>query len=185
MSNNSNAAAHGDGAASGDERVTQLATLVYVQRDSPSPALSASASETLMLHRNKRPGDYHYGKWNGLGGKFLPGETAEECAEREVFEESGLTISSLDWRGVITFPLFDGRRDWCVFVFTASAHDGPLCEPPEGTLSWIPTANLCELTVWPGDRIFLPWIWGEMRFSARFVYTGGELSSHSVRWYAR
>ena len=30
----------------------------------------------------------HEGKWNGLGGKFEAGETPEECAIREVEEES-------------------------------------------------------------------------------------------------
>lgn len=52
----------------------KLATLCYVKR----------GGKTLMMHRVKRPTDIHFGKWNGLGGKLLPGETPEECVIREV-----------------------------------------------------------------------------------------------------
>ena len=46
----------------------KLATLCYVQH----------GQKTLMLHRIKKPQDIHQGKWNGLGGKLLPGETPEQ-----------------------------------------------------------------------------------------------------------
>ena len=62
----------------------KLATLCYVRRN----------GETLMIHRIKRMNDIHQGKWNGLGGKFNPGETPEECVLREIYEESGLIASN-------------------------------------------------------------------------------------------
>ena len=55
----------------------KLATLCYVKNN----------AKTLMIHRNKREGDIHDGKWNGLGGKLHLGETPEECVIREVKEE--------------------------------------------------------------------------------------------------
>ena len=63
----------------------KLATLCYV----------ISNGKTLMIYRNKKENDYHEGKWNGLGGKFEQGETPEECAIREVYEESGLIVTTL------------------------------------------------------------------------------------------
>ena len=78
------------------------ATLCYLRRD----------RYTLMLYRNKKPDDIHQGKWNGLGGKFEAGETPEECACREVREESGLIPDELVLKGVLTFPCFDGVNDW-------------------------------------------------------------------------
>ena len=57
-----------------------------------------------MIYRNKKQNDYHEGKWNGLGGKFEPGESPEECAIREIEEESGLKVASLRMKGFITFP---------------------------------------------------------------------------------
>ena len=55
-----------------------LATLVYV--------LSPDRSRVLMLHRNKRVDDIHFGKYNGLGGKVEPDEDVVSCAIREVAE---------------------------------------------------------------------------------------------------
>ncbi|MCF7797724.1 MAG: NUDIX domain-containing protein [Lentisphaeria bacterium] len=74
-------------------RRTILATLVYVQ----------DGEKTLMLHRVKKENDYHAGKWNGLGGKFEPGESPEACAIREVAEESGLQIKNPELCGHILF----------------------------------------------------------------------------------
>ncbi len=88
----------------------KLATLCYVQH----------GQKTLMLHRIKKPQDIHQGKWNGLGGKLLPGETPEQCVIREVEEESGITLSNPELRGILTFPNFDGNEDWYVFLFTAT-----------------------------------------------------------------
>ena len=76
-----------------------LATLCYVKHDGC----------TLMLHRNKKANDIHEGKWNGLGGKFEAGETPEECAIREVYEESGLSIRGPKLCGLLMFPNFKGN----------------------------------------------------------------------------
>ena len=45
----------------------------------------------LMLHRTKKKQDPNAGKWIGVGGKFEDGESPEECARREVEEETGLS----------------------------------------------------------------------------------------------
>ena len=152
-----------------------LATLCYLKRD----------GQTLMLHRIKKPNDVHEGKWNGLGGKFQPGETPEECAVREVREESGLQAERLNLRGVITFPLFSHDADWYVFIFVIPEFSGDLAESPEGELAWIPDGALLDLNLWEGDRIFLPWLDGPDFFSARFIYQAGRFVSHTVVFYPR
>jgi 8-oxo-dGTP diphosphatase len=151
----------------------KLATLCYVKKD----------NQTLMLHRVGRSDDHHLGKWNGLGGKFLPGETPEECVRREVFEESGLTVSKLTLKGFITFPLFDGKDDWYVFIFTAEAGPETIRESAEGKLAWINDADLLTLELWPGDRIFLPWLEQEKIFSAKFFYKEKIFQKHEVQFY--
>ena len=103
-----------------------LATLCYVR----------SQGRTLMVHRNRKPGDIHAGKWNGLGGKFEAGESPEECVRREVLEESGLEIENPRLRGLLTFPGFKGN-DWTVFVYTAGEFRGELIDSPEGDLRWV------------------------------------------------
>jgi 8-oxo-dGTP diphosphatase len=152
-----------------------LATLCYLKRD----------GRTLMLHRNKKENDVHEGKWNGLGGKFLAGESPEACAVREVLEESGFRVKALDLRGVITFPLFSHDRDWYVFVFVIRDFEGEMADSPEGELDWIPDEDLQSLNLWAGDRVFLPWLDRPEFFSARFVYENGRFISHTVAFYPR
>ncbi len=151
----------------------KLATLLYVR----------TASHTLMLLRNKKPNDTHHGRWNGLGGKFEAGETPEECARRELREEAGLIAEELNWRGLLTFPLFDGRDDWYVHVFVIPRFSGELIDSPEGELAWIANEELLDLNLWPGDRIFLPWVFGDRFFSARFNYRDGEVESYQYSFY--
>lgn len=150
-----------------------LATLVYVKRP----------GQTLMLHRIKRAGDMHQGKWNGLGGKFEPGESPEMCAIREVREESGLTISNPELRGILTFPDFRSGEDWYAFVFVARTFSGALIDCTEGVLEWIDDDRLLDLPLWEGDRIFLPWLDQDRFFSGLFVYEDGSLCSHTVSFY--
>jgi 8-oxo-dGTP diphosphatase len=152
----------------------RLATLVYVRE----------GGRTLMLHRNKRPSDTHFGKWNGLGGKFEPGESPEACMRREVREESGLEVEDALLKGFITFPAFEGGHDWYTFVYLVTKTRGTVAaDPPEGTLAWVPSTELLSLNLWEGDRIFLPWLDQGRFFSAVFRYQGGRLGSHDVVFY--
>lgn len=148
----------------------KLATLCYVRRD----------SQTLMVHRIKKANDMHQGKWNGLGGKLEPGETPEECAIREIREESGLVITDPLLKGVLTFPAFANDEDWYAFVFVARQFTGELIDSPEGRLAWIEDVDLSSLNLWEGDRIFLPWLEKPGFFSGKFVYKGGKLTHHQV-----
>lgn len=152
---------------------TVAATLCYLR----------SGGRTLMLHRNKKEGDVHRGKWNGLGGKLDAGESPEECVVREMREESGLTVLDARLRGVLTFPAFKAGEDWLVFLYTASRFEGALGVCAEGDLEWVEDAALAELPLWEGDRIFLPWLEQERFFSGKFTYLDGRLARHEVSFY--
>jgi 8-oxo-dGTP diphosphatase len=151
----------------------KLGTLCYVQK----------GSKTLMIHRNSQDGDFHLGKYNGLGGKFEPGESPEECVIREIKEESGLDIKDPQLKGVITFPLFDGVDDWYVFLYVVEEFSGELSDSTEGDLEWVETGKLVDLPLWEGDRIFLPWLQQENFFSAKFVYVNKKLKDWEVKFY--
>ena len=153
----------------------KLATLCYI--------MDKKNNSTLMLHRIKKENDYHQGKWNGLGGKLNQGESPEECAIREIKEESGLIVKNPLLKGFITFPNFDGVDDWYVFVFTIDEFEGRLIDSPEGKLASIPSEKLTSLNLWEGDKIFLDWIFKEKIFSAKFNYEKGNFIDYSVNFY--
>ena len=151
----------------------QLATLCYVKNN----------KKTLMIHRVKKENDMHEGKWNGLGGKFLPGESPEQCVIREVEEESGLKIKNPELKGFLTFPKFSKNLDWYVFVYEAYEFSGKLIDSNEGNLEWINDSKLNKLDLWDGDRIFFKWMKENKFFSAKFEYTNGKLKNHNVTFY--
>ena len=68
-------------------------TLCYLEQD----------GNYLMLHRIKKEHDINHDRWIGVGGKFEEGESPEECALREVREETGLVMNSWNYRVIVTF----------------------------------------------------------------------------------
>lgn len=151
-----------------------LSSLVYVRR------AAAGGGETLMIRKARGDGR---GLWNGLGGKFEPGESPEACARREVREEAGLELGALEWRGLLTFPRFDGAVDWYVFVFVCGDFRGEPRASDEGELRWLPTARLHEQPLQEGDRVFLPWLQQRRFFSAVLRYRDGRFAGHEVSFY--
>jgi 8-oxo-dGTP diphosphatase len=129
-----------------------LATLGYI--------LSPDGRQVLLIHRNRRRDDPHYGKYNGLGGKLERGEDVVSGMRREIREEAGLDCEKLALRGTISWPGF-GRNgeDWFGFIFRIDAWKGqPLRENAEGTLEWVEATRLLDLPLWEGDRHFLPFV---------------------------
>jgi len=150
-----------------------LATLCYIRKN----------GRTLMLHRIKKKNDLHEGKYNGLGGKLEDGETPEECVIREVYEESGLRIKNPLFKGMLTFPMFDGKNDWIVFVFRAKRFSGKMINSREGDLVWIENHKLLDLNLWEGDKKFLKYIDSDKIFSGKFIYINGKLKSYKMKLY--
>lgn len=147
-----------------------LATLGYV--------LSPDGRQVLLVHRNRRPDDAHFGKYNGLGGKLQPGEDVVACMKREIREEAGLECTSLLLRGTISWPGFGKQgEDWFGFIFRIERWAGqPNTENEEGTLEWVPVTRLLELPLWEGDRYFLPLVFErtDQQFHGVMPYRDGK-----------
>jgi len=86
-------------------------------------------------------------------------------------------------KGFITFPMFDGKEDWYVFLFVSDNYVGKLIDPKEGNLAWIPNEKLTEINLWEGDKIFIPWLFKDKFFSAKFNYEDGEFVDYEVNFY--
>lgn len=108
----------------------------------------------LMLHRTKKEFDENEGKWIGIGGRFEEGESPDECAAREIFEETGLTVRGLRCRGIVTFVSDEWGTEY-MYLFTAVSDTDAVTECSEGELQWISKPDVLSLNIWDGDRIFL------------------------------
>jgi len=151
-----------------------LATLGYI--------LSTDKKQVLLMHRNRRPNDAHYGKYNGLGGKLDPAEDIVACMRREIREESGLECESIILRGTISWPGFGKQgEDWFGFIFLIDCWNGtPLLENAEGTLEWVSIDRVLDLPLWEGDRFFLPLVFErtDRQFHGVMPYRDGK----PIRW---
>ena len=132
-----------------------------------------------MLYRNKKENDPSEGKWVGIGGKFEPGENADECLKREVREETGLNLTGYEFHGIIKF-VSDTWPDEDMYLFSAYQYEGnddfpyycagkaardetaddaekrlPVYDCNEGDLYWIPKDMILSLNLWEGDKYFL------------------------------
>ena len=127
-----------------------LATLGYV--------FSPDGQRVLLVHRNARPDDAHFGKFNGLGGKLESHEDVVTGFRREVREEAGIECDELQLAGTINWTGFGKHgEDWFGFIFRVTRFSGtPFDRNPEGDLIWVPVAEAMTLPMWEGDRHFLP-----------------------------
>ena len=152
----------------------KLTTLCYIENDH---------GEYLMLHRTKKQNDLNAGKWIGVGGKFEADETPEECLLREVYEETGLTLTHYRFRGIVTFLSNEWEGEY-MHLFTADKYEGTLCDCNEGELAWVPKNDVLKLNLWEGDHIFLRELLKNDRFfSLKLRYTGDVLTDSSFIRY--
>ena len=132
--------------------------------------------EVLMLHRVSKKNDVNAGKWIGVGGKLERDETPEACVLREVREETGLTLTQWQYRGIVDFE----SEDWAerMHLYTADGFSGKMTDCDEGKLAWIARDKVDSLSLWEGDRVFLRLlVQGEPFFRLKLVYHGETLTS--------
>jgi 8-oxo-dGTP diphosphatase len=143
----------------------RLTTICYIEQN----------GNYLMLHRTKKENDQSHDKWLGVGGKFEKDESPDECILREVKEETGLTLTSYQLRGVMTFVSDIWETEY-MFIYTADRFEGELTECSEGDLQWIKKTEVMNLKLWEGDKIFLKkLIDGDGFFTVKMEYEGEKL----------
>ncbi|MBO5260692.1 MAG: 8-oxo-dGTP diphosphatase [Coprococcus sp.] len=152
----------------------KITTLCYIEHD----------GKYLMLHRTKKENDINKDKWIGVGGHAEEGESPEDCVLREVKEETGLTLTSYKFRGLVTF-ISNEYENELMCLFTADGYEGEIITCSEGDLEWVDKSIVPTLPTWSGDAIFLKQLMSddERFFSLKLVYEGNELVSHVLNIY--
>ena len=145
--------------------MAKMTTLCYLER----------GEEYLLLHRTKKKNDENHDKWIGVGGKFEDGESPEDCVCREVLEETGLTLTSYRYRGIVTC-VSDLSPCEYMHLFTADGWTGEQTVCDEGELAWMSKRDFSALPMWEGDRIFLELLEQNVPFfSLKLMYRGDKL----------
>lgn len=151
------------------ETKSKLTTLCYIEKD----------EKYLMLHRVLKKNDINKDKWIGVGGHFEKGESPEDCLLREVKEETGLTLTSYQFRGIITFTFSSQGKETdteYMCLYTANGYEGELISCSEGNLEWVNKKDVFSLELWEGDKIFFRLLKeGRPFFSLKLVYQDDEL----------
>ena len=142
-------------------------TLCHIEKD----------GKYLMLHRIKKENDLNHDKWIGIGGKFEDKESPEECNKRETLEETGLTLNSCRYCGVVTFVSDIWETEY-MHLFHSDNFCGELKECDEGNLEWVEKDKVFDLNLWEGDKIMFTLLNTKTTpFSLKLVYKNDRLVS--------
>jgi ADP-ribose pyrophosphatase YjhB (NUDIX family) len=114
-------------------------------------------AEVLLIRRGKPPGE---GAWSLPGGRQELGETAEDCARRELFEETGLACGPLtlvghvdsihrDAAGAITYH-------YTILDFAARYTGGEARAGGDVTaVAWATAQEFDSYALWPPARAII------------------------------
>ena len=138
----------------------------------------------LLIHRIKNINGERKEYYVVPGGGIEEKENIKEATIRELKEETGLTLTSYRFRGLVTFISNECEPE-LMCVFTADGFTGELIECDEGELSWVDKEEVTKLPTWEGDRVFLNLLLsGEKKFfSIKLKYEGSRLVEKQVNLY--
>ena len=114
--------------------------------------------------------------WPGIafpGGHVEKGEPFTDAVIREVFEETGLTVSNLRLCGIKDWLKDDGVR-YIVLLYRATAVGGTLTSSNEGEVMWVPLNKLKTMRLASSMKSLLNIFWGNEFTEQFFRHEGDE-----------
>ena len=133
----------------------------------------AVADGRVLLGMKKR--GFGAGRFNGFGGKVEKGETIEEAAKREMQEECGVVIETMEKVGIHEFEFADKRGDILeVHVFRVDTFSGDPRETEEMRPQWFTTDAIPYDEMWPDDIHWLPVFFAGKKFRTTFLFGEGD-----------
>ena len=147
-------------------------TLIYLRKDNK-----------ILLGKKLR--GFGMGKIAGVGGKFEEGETARECAKRETFEETSVTLTKFEEVGRVVYDelLWNNKRERnLMHVFVATEWEGEPQDSDEMDLEWYTLRDIPYEKMWSDSIEYLPALLRGEHFEAYFHYNDDyTFSEHWVK----
>ena len=133
-----------------DEFIRAAGALVWCKRQ--------RGWQILAVHRAR------YDDWSLPKGKLEEGETWQEAAEREVTEETGLSVAFLDLAGVTTY--YHGRRPKVVLFWNTTVSSKEDLDrirqeesPEVDEMRWLNADQATRLLSYPAERTLVTENW--------------------------
>ncbi|XP_028843778.1 oxidized purine nucleoside triphosphate hydrolase [Denticeps clupeoides] len=127
----------------------------------------------VLLGMKKR--GFGAGKWNGFGGKLQRGETIEQAAKRELLEESGLVVDSMEKLGNIKFEFVGETEILDVHIFRVDSFEGQPTESDEMRPQWFDLDKIPFGQMWADDILWFPMMLQRKKFLGYFKFQGHDL----------
>ncbi|MFD1677483.1 8-oxo-dGTP diphosphatase [Alicyclobacillus fodiniaquatilis] len=121
-----------------------------------------NGDQILLLNR---PDERGFPGYIGPGGKVDFPESLTEGAIREVWEETGLKVKDLVYKGLDEYVNPKKNFRYMVFNYLATSFEGTLLDnPPEGELKWVSIHEAMDLPMQPWFKRRLPYFFAEGTF---------------------
>ncbi|XP_060838321.1 uncharacterized protein LOC132920168 [Rhopalosiphum padi] len=128
--------------------------------------------EILLGMKNRGMGK---GKWNGFGGKVEPNETIDDAAKREVKEECGLDVISMEKIGIIDFEYVGSKEILEGHIYFCNLFEGDIIESDEmAPIKWFKIKDSPCDTMWIDHKFWFPMILKQIPFKAHFKYLNDD-----------
>lgn len=98
------------------------------------------------------------------------GETIEEAASRELWEECRIQTRELDRRGILWFSFHDKPDPWEVHVFRSMQYEGTPTETDEMVPKWFEKSSIPFEMMWADDVLWYPYFVGDKFFKGVFFF---------------
>lgn len=128
--------------------------------------------DQVLLGMKKR--GFGAGRWNGFGGKVEKGESIEEAARREVFEEASIDVTDLCKVGSIEFEWQGNPEILEVHIFRAETFVGDPTEGEEMKPQWFEVKDIPFDDMWPDDKYWIPMFLEGKKFTGKFLFDKGD-----------
>ncbi len=128
--------------------------------------------DEVLLAMKKR--GFGVGRWNGVGGKVMAGESVEASAVREIQEEIGVVVSIKDLKQAGELEFYhDDNAEWNMrcHVFAIYNWTGDPAESEEIRPQWYRHDLLPFKDMWPDDPHWLPRLLRGEKYKGEFYFT--------------